>query len=205
MSDDWLSLSEAARLLGVHPSTVRSWANQGTLPMHRTQGGHRRFRRSDVELWLQSRQASGLPESSSITQNALRRTRLEVAEGRLQAEAWYQKLDDDARDQYRRSGRLLLQSVSQVSDEADARAEARSIGYEYAALGHRYGMSCIEATHAFLFFRNVLLEAMLSAYESASVRSPHAWGNMLRKIHAFTDQILVTLLETYEAYPRASR
>ena len=54
MTNEWLNLSEAAEILGVHPSTVRLWADQGRLPVHRTQGGHRRFKRQEVELWTQS-------------------------------------------------------------------------------------------------------------------------------------------------------
>jgi hypothetical protein len=41
---------------------------------------------------------------------------------------------------------------------------------------------------------------MLSVFQSASVSSPQAWGDMLRRINAFTDQIMVALLDTYEAY-----
>jgi excisionase family DNA binding protein len=48
MTSEWMNLSEVSRMLGVHPSTVRNWSNQGHLPVHRTQGGHRRFRRSEV-------------------------------------------------------------------------------------------------------------------------------------------------------------
>jgi excisionase family DNA binding protein len=33
----------------VHPNTVRLWAKMGRLPAIKTIGGHRRFRRSDVE------------------------------------------------------------------------------------------------------------------------------------------------------------
>ena len=36
---EWLSLSDAAEYLGVHPSTVRAWADKGDLPVHRTAGG----------------------------------------------------------------------------------------------------------------------------------------------------------------------
>ena len=40
---EWVSLRQAAELLGVHPATVRSWADKGELPSRRTPGGHRRF------------------------------------------------------------------------------------------------------------------------------------------------------------------
>src|SRR2546426_9679846 len=47
--DEWLSLSEAAELLGMHPATVRLWADRNELPSRRTNGGHPRFRRTDIE------------------------------------------------------------------------------------------------------------------------------------------------------------
>jgi hypothetical protein len=83
-------------------------------------------------------------------------------------------LDEEARAQYRQSGRNLLQGLVEylASDGEAARAEARSLGYEYASRGWRYGLTCVEATHALLFFRRMLIESMLSVYESAAVRSP---------------------------------
>lgn len=207
MTGEWLSLSQVSKLLGVHPSTVRNWSDQGHLPVHRTKGGHRRYRRSEVELWLQSQREDGPSESHLVVQNALKRTRIHISEGHLESESWYQKLDDDAREQYRRSGRALLQGLSGslATDGEGAAAEARSLGYEYASRGWRYGLSCSEATHAFLFFRNVLMESMLAVYEAAAVNSPQAWSEMFRKINAFTDQIQITLLETYDAYQRGNR
>ena len=204
---EWLGLSEVAQLLGVHPSTVSSWSDQGHLPVHRTQGGHRRYRRSEVELWIQSRQTNGPGEGNLVVQNALRNTRLQISEGRLESEAWYQKLDEEARNQYRRSGRALLQGLLGylAGEDAVAGAEARSLGYEYASRGWRHGLSAAEATRAFLFFRSVLLESMLTVYTAASVYSPSAWSDMLIRITSFTDQIQITLLETYDAYQRGSR
>ena len=43
---------EAARLLGVHPSTLRRHVAAGRLPEIRTPGGHHRYRRSDLERFL---------------------------------------------------------------------------------------------------------------------------------------------------------
>jgi excisionase family DNA binding protein len=204
MAETWLSLSEVAKVLGVHPSTVRSWANQGRLPVHRTQGGHRRFKRSEVELCMDSRRADGTDTMNEVIQSALRRTRLQISEGRLEEEAWYRKLDDEARNQYRLSGRYLLQGLigALVSSNTDASAEARALAFEYASRGKRFGLTSSEATHAFLFFRNMLVEAMFSVFEDSAIHSPHAWGNMFRKINGFTDQILVHLIETFDANQR---
>lgn len=206
-SAEWLSLSQVAEVLGVHPSTVRTWADQGRLPVHRTRGGHRRFRRSEVELCMDSQNDNGSTEADQVIQVALKNTRLQVVEGHLENQEWYRKLDEDAKEQYRRGGRNLLQGLIayQSSDDQGGKAEARAIGYEYASIGRRYGLNSVEAVHAFLYFRNLLLNSMLSVYESASVRSPYAWGDMLRKTNTFTDQILITLLETYEAYQRNNR
>ncbi len=47
--DDYLGPGEVARILHVSPKTVSRWAAQGWLPCLVTLGGHRRFRREDVE------------------------------------------------------------------------------------------------------------------------------------------------------------
>ena len=47
--DEYLTPGEVARLLVVSPKTVSRWAAQGLMPCRVTLGGHRRFRREDVE------------------------------------------------------------------------------------------------------------------------------------------------------------
>lgn len=49
---DLLTSAEVARLAGVGPTAVKRWSDAGTLPCIRTAGGHRRFRREDVERFL---------------------------------------------------------------------------------------------------------------------------------------------------------
>ena len=44
-----MTVSEAARELNVAIDTVRDWADRGRLPVQRTAGGLRIFRRADVE------------------------------------------------------------------------------------------------------------------------------------------------------------
>ena len=47
--DELLTVSEAAELAQVSVGTIINWANAGKLATKRTLGGHRRFRRADVE------------------------------------------------------------------------------------------------------------------------------------------------------------
>src|SRR3972149_4241349 len=106
--EDWLSLSGAAGMIGVHPSTVRLWSDKGILPVHRTSGKHRRYRRSEVELWMKTSREKPVMEPASAMQSAVGQMRIQIAEGRLEAETWYQKLDQDARAQYRLSGMMMV-------------------------------------------------------------------------------------------------
>ena len=48
-TDGWLSLKQAADRLGIHPTTLRRWADSGEIPVMLTPGGHRRFAISDIE------------------------------------------------------------------------------------------------------------------------------------------------------------
>jgi excisionase family DNA binding protein len=202
MHTDWLKLSEVAKKLGVHPSTIRNWVDKGKLPSHRTPGGHRRFLRKEFDLWEMSQRASiSREEAAKVVQGALGYTRLQISQGRLEKEAWYRKLDKAAREEYGRGGRQLMQGLSRflASENELGHAEARVMGYDYASLGRRHGLNSLEATRALLFFRNALQEALLASYEDAAIHSVAAWRVMARKMEAYTNEVLLSLLETYQA------
>ena len=207
ITNDWLSLSDVAKMLGVHSSTVRAWADQGVLPVYRTEGGHRRFLQDEINLWMQTSRQKKEVDPERALRDVLKRIRFKIGENQLESEKWYQKLDNEARLKYRMSGKNLMQSLaSYLSAEGeDAIAEARSLGYEYASRGRRYGLSIIDATCAFLFFRNALLEAMIAVYLDARVSDTESWGDMLSRIHAFTDQTMLSLMETYQAFEKNNR
>jgi excisionase family DNA binding protein len=50
---DWLTLGQAAKYLGMAQSTIRKWSDSGRLPAFYTPGGHRRYRRSDLDQFLE--------------------------------------------------------------------------------------------------------------------------------------------------------
>jgi excisionase family DNA binding protein len=200
-NEPYLSLSAAARLLGVHPSTVRAWADQGRIPVYRTQGGHRRFKSSEMQLWKQSLQAGDTLTAERMLQQVLVHMRLQISEVNLQTEIWYAKLDGTARDQYRQTGRALSEGLTGylITQKPQGEAQAQAIGREYAIRGRRCGLNRMEATQAFLFFQGALLDALLRTYAEAHVVSPCAWGEMLRKTRCYTDLVLIAFLGAYEA------
>ena len=53
MESDWLTLGQAAKYLGVAQSTIRKWSDLGRVPAFYTPGGHRRYRRSDLDSFLE--------------------------------------------------------------------------------------------------------------------------------------------------------
>ena len=198
---DWLSLSAAAELLGVHPSTVRLWSDKVLLPVHRTKGGHRRYNRNEVMLWAQTAREVRTVQPEDMMQSAVRNVRVQITEGKLEAEPWYQKLDEDARLQYRQSARSLFQGLMNYlsSNKEEAASEAFAVGYEYASRARRYNLSYVDAARAFLFFRTVLLDSVMAVFREANIPPGKAWEDMLQRMHGFTDQILISLLDTYQA------
>ena len=50
---DWLTLGQAAKYLGMAQSTIRKWSDNGRLAAFYTPGGHRRYRRSDLDHFLE--------------------------------------------------------------------------------------------------------------------------------------------------------
>jgi excisionase family DNA binding protein len=64
---EWHTLGQAAAFLGAAQSTVRKWADGGRLPAFYTPGGHRRFRRADLEAFLAGPRGGSGPRSAGAS------------------------------------------------------------------------------------------------------------------------------------------
>ena len=62
---EWLTLGGAAGYLGVAKGTLRRWADEGRVPAFYTPGGHRRFRRPDLDAFLERFGPAGRPRSGA--------------------------------------------------------------------------------------------------------------------------------------------
>jgi excisionase family DNA binding protein len=66
MENEMLSISEAARLMGVHENTLRDWDIENKFKASRTVGGHRRYSLSDIRNYLDRMPAEALKEVGII-------------------------------------------------------------------------------------------------------------------------------------------
>ena len=63
-SPEWLTLGQAAKYLGVAQSTMRKWSDVGRVPAFYTPGGHRRYRRADLDQFLDRSGRTAVPPGS---------------------------------------------------------------------------------------------------------------------------------------------
>ena len=204
--DDWLNLSDAAALLGVHPSTLRAWSDRGDIPAHRTPGKHRRFRRVDIESWVDSRREARAAPGQLLIENVLGRTRLQMAEGRLSETQWYQHFDEPRRSELRETGRNQLRLLLRyLGDEADSvLPEVREMGQAYERLGREAGLSLSETVRVFVYFRDFLYDSVVDVYQASGQRAAREWANMHRRTAVFTNAVLMALIEAHESRTNAN-
>jgi len=199
--EEWLSLREAAAMLGMHPATVRLWADRNELPSRRTSGGHRRFRRSDIETRLrQDAEPKPNPAAQLLVQSVLGRVRFAFTDGTLDTLPWYQHFNEDARMAYRQLGRrmldLLLRAINDTTDKEELRSEAIQLGTEYGSITRKSHVPVADAVRAFLYFRTLIDESVLQLVEVRGGREQDIpWGESLYHIQALTNEILPALIE----------
>ena len=199
--EEWLSLREAAKLLGMHPATVRVWADRNEIPSRRTSGGHRRFRRADIEARLREEtEPKPDPVSLLLIQSLLGRIRIAFTDGTMNAFPWYQHFNSAARDGYRQLGRrllnLLMRSLSKNTHQDDLKEEAVELGNEYGTITRKSHVSVTDAVRAFLYFQTLVNEGILQLAEVRSVHSQDvSWIKSLYQIQNITNEILPALIE----------
>ena len=77
-------LEEVAEMLGVSKKTLRVWDNEGKLKAMRTAGGHRVYRETDIELYVQESEGTDFLKKE-ITEHFSRGTDAEQEVTRLNA------------------------------------------------------------------------------------------------------------------------
>jgi excisionase family DNA binding protein len=157
---DWIGLSEASRVLGVSPATLRRWSDAGRLRVYTTPGGHRRFSRAALERLLPADRtrrpsivAGGL--TASRIARSYRRAGREVAPDL----PWVLALTEEQRVLFRERGHLLAASLLQYLDASQPETaamhlkDASTSAADYGRVAAGLGLSLSQTVEGFLRFR----------------------------------------------------
>lgn len=200
----WLSLSQAARILGIHPTTLRRWSDEGAIRCLRTPGGHRRFLRRDLDAFLEAQIEDPFPEPPDVlTQSIVRQTRRAMETRQFSNTSWHTAFNESERAARRESGRRLLGLAIQFTSRTGGRQrildEAQTIGREYGRDAAERGLSLVDTTQALMFFREALISASrpgLSTrgnYDAEDVR-------IHRSLRQFLNQIFFAAMAGFEEH-----
>lgn len=201
-SGDILSLKEAASLLGVHPATLRRWADQGDVLVMVTPGGHRRFPRLEVERLI-GVGAHGEDEdrlATHLVTHVLARTREHLPQ---QAGAgWVAGFDAGERREKRETGRRLMELLgASLAAEDDEQApileEVRLIAQAYADDARDHDIALTDVLRAVTFFRDQTVETTLTDAGTAAI-DRQAGRRIIQRVNAFFNAVLLSVATAFD-------
>ena len=198
---EWVSLRHAADILGVHPATVRNWADNGKLPFRRTAGNHRRFSINDLSDYVRTQGDLEPIELQVIMQSALGQTRMQVGNERLESVPWYAAMSDESKHHLREQGRRVLEAMRSfvaVGAPDEGLASAIKLGEDYAKYLIADGLTLPQAMRGFYFFSDFVLESILTWSELRQPSSSSEWSTLLRQVNAFVHAMQLSIVEYYE-------
>lgn len=200
MSEDWLELGEAADELGVHFTTLRRWADAGEVPCMRTPGGHRRFRRQDLEAFIRSMQA-GESDAAIGLKEAERRMSLGLSHAALREEPWYSRLDEVERTAMRAEGQqlmaVLMQYASRQSGGDAFLQEGERLARHYGQICQQVGLSLSETVRGFTLVRRAISDSVYKAGALAGPPDLESWS-LYGRMNNFLDAMLLAIIQVYE-------
>ncbi|MCL5275135.1 MAG: helix-turn-helix domain-containing protein [Chloroflexi bacterium] len=198
---EWLGLGETAKYLGVHPITLRRWADAGEINYMLTAGGHRRFAVNEVKRFMSRRQRQiGAPRTEQVWADQAMERSQQVVRAHRNAR-WMEAFGEEDRERSRLLGRRLMATVLQyVSSNDNAEVlidEARSVGREYARSAIAHGLPLATVLEATMSFRDAMFEAAILAPEvthSSTQKSAH----LLKKINTLLNAVQLAVAAAYD-------
>lgn len=196
---NWLSLTEAAKFLGIHASTLRRWSDQGVVPAVRTKGGHRRFEQATLEQYLS--QQNSPPKTKETSQTSPPTETLAPVE---RLPTWQQSFQGQNLESIRQLGQrllgLMLQYLTRQNEDERFLAEGRNIGRVYGQETVQASLAMLDMVEAFLFFRSrfttmaIQLPTFPRQGDDAEMRRLHG------RLDRFMNEVLLGAIEGYETH-----
>ena len=193
-----LSIGEASQTLGVSEATLRQWTDEGKVKAFVTPGGHRRYSPAELKKFVSTHSkvlgvkdlALGIRETTSQHREIAR-------------SAWYDRMDEESRQQLSQLGRSLLDIIVKYITEPSRREEnletARGIGKEYGETLARLGLTLTDAVGAYVTHRDPLMNAATQLMKKKEAYT----GRVVDAIPLVTrvmDEVLVWLVSSHQQF-----
>jgi len=198
----WLSISQAAKYLGVHFTTLRRWSDEGLIEFVRTPGGKRKYQQRTLDNFINQHksQTKESMELSTLQEAAILKTRETMKNVKVSEQGWYNKLSVEQRTGMRGTGNTLVALMLQYSAREDNNAvfleQAKQILKQYGEICHSMDLSITECIQTFLLFRQPMLN---SIHETGSLQSRNDSINQLifERMNRFLDEVMLTMVDEY--------
>jgi excisionase family DNA binding protein len=190
----WLTIQEAADLVGVSPASLRRWTEAGDLEAFVTPGGHRRFARSSILGLLPTgpRRRRRLHELGETPDRVVRQYRRELAESASPGD-WVGQLGEADRAAFRDPGRRILTGVLGFLDAATPEESERSLAGALEASA-RYGSMARE--------RSIEIDILTDTFLEFRLPFLHELGRIARRRRLQTDEAMDLLLAASRLFDR---
>lgn len=116
----WMSIHEAASLVGVSPATLRRWSDAGSVQAFTTPGGHRRFSRRSITSMLPSGSTTPAEDQLEHVRDALLRVQRGSSRRIAMEPVWLAALDEADRAELARQGQRMVCGLVAALGERDS-------------------------------------------------------------------------------------
>lgn len=200
-----MSLGEAARVLGVAPTTLRRWADDGVVRSFVTPGGHRRFVRSSIDALVPAdrRDRPSLERLGETPEHMARAYRRSMARPTGDP-AWLRGMQGADRDPLREHGRGLSAALLGYLDagtqpEREARlADASEAAAHYGTLAQARGATIHETVAAYLRFSRPFVAELATLARRRNLDTAEA-TELLETTLAALDTLLLATIDAHQA------
>jgi excisionase family DNA binding protein len=198
----WLRLGEAADYLGVHPVTLRRWADERRIACIRTPGGRRRFLQADLDDFVTSSRNEVLSKTPPTTALLpLSPISFAPAQVNLRDQSWFAHMDEHHRMSLRGQGQKLMATLMHyIARDEGGEAylqEGERLAIGYAGLFLHNGLNLPDVINAFMRIRRSITNSLREVGQDE--RPPdHAAHRLHHRTEDFLDHVLLAIVNVYQ-------
>lgn len=196
-----VSISEASRILGVTEVTLRQWTDEGKVKAFVTPGGHRRYSKNELKLFMGSQQRIHSIKDLVAELKDAPSHQHEIARTFFATTSWYNQLTRESQEQFAETGRRLVNLVIKYIAEPSKRDEtielARDVGCTFGETLAKMDLSLTDSIQAFILHRDPVVNAaarLMKAREAFNERAAEA----VPLVNHVMDEVLMSLVKSHE-------